>query len=103
VQNVKDKIIQVKIFGAEYSLKGDENREYLEELSDYVDKKMREVADRSALVSTAKVAVLSALRIADELYQLRKEKRETKADSAAEKRIRKLIEMIDHKVKEYKD
>ncbi len=103
MQNVKDKIIQVKIFGAEYSLKGDENREYLEELSDYVDKKMREVADRSALVSTAKVAVLSALRIADELYQLRKEKRETKADSAAEKRIRKLIEMIDHKVKEYKD
>lgn len=100
MNNMKDKLTQVKIFGTEYSLKGDEDREYMEELSNYVDKEMREVAERSALVSTAKVAVLTALRIADELYQLREEKGGVKPDGSTEKRIRKLIEMIDHKVKD---
>ncbi len=51
-------------------------------------------------MSTAKVAVLAALRIADELYQLRKGKDGVKADDSAEKRIGKLIEMIDHEVKD---
>ncbi len=98
---MKDKLTCVKIFGTEYSLKGDENQKYMEELSIYVDKKMREIAERSALVSTAKVAVLTALRIADELYQLRKEKGGAKPDGSTEKRIKKLIEMIDHKVKDW--
>ncbi|NOX97676.1 MAG: cell division protein ZapA [Nitrospirae bacterium] len=95
---MKDKLTQVTIFGTEYSLKGDEDREYMEELSNYVNKRMKEVSEHSALVSTAKVAVLAALRIADELYQLRKEKDGIRTDGSAEKRIRKLIEMIDHEV-----
>jgi len=95
---MKDDLTQVKIFGTEYSLKGAEAQEYMEELANHVDKKMREISERSALVSTAKVAVLAALRITDELYQLRKDKSEIRADSSAETRIRKLIEMIDHEV-----
>ncbi len=95
---MKDKLIRVKIFGTEYSLKGDEKQEYMEKLSNYVDEKMREVAEHSALVSTAKVAVLAALRIADELEQLREEKSGIKTGSPVEKRIRKLIEMIDSEV-----
>lgn len=97
---MKSKFIQVKIFGTEYSLKGDEEQEYMEKLSNYVDQKMREVAENSALVSTAKVAVLAALRIVDELEQLKKEKSEIMAGSPAEKKIRKLIEMIDHEIKD---
>jgi len=98
VKKMKDDLTQVKIFGTEYSLKGAEAQEYMEELANYVDKKMREISERSALVSTAKVAVLAALRISDELYRLRKDKSETRADISAETRIRKLIEMIDHEV-----
>ncbi len=98
MKKMKDDLTQVKIFGTEYSLKGAEAQEYMEELANYVDKKMREISERSALVSTAKVAVLAALRISDELYRLRKDKSETRADISAETRIRKLIEMIDHEV-----
>ena len=97
---MKDKLTRVKIFGMEYSLKGDEEQEYMEELSNYVDQKMREVSENSALVSTAKVAVLAALRIADELEQLRKRKSDLKTGSPVEKRIRRLIEMIDREVKD---
>ena len=98
MNNMKDNLIRVKIFGMEYSLKGDEEQEYMEELSNYVDKKMKEITEHSALVSTAKVAVLAALRIADELYQLREKKDRIKTDNSAEKRIGQLIEMIDHEV-----
>lgn len=100
MNNMNDKLTRVEIFGTGYSLKGDENQEYMEELSIYVDKRMREIAERSALVSTAKVAVLTALRIADELYQLKRAKGGAKPDGSTEKRIRKLIEMIDDGVKD---
>ena len=100
VKRMKDELTRVKIFGTEYSLKGEESQEYMEELAKYVDKKMREIAEYSALVSTAKVAVLTALRITDELYRERKDKNIIRTDNSAEKRIRKLIEMIDCEVKD---
>jgi cell division protein ZapA (FtsZ GTPase activity inhibitor) len=45
-------------------------------LAEYVDGKMRAVADSSRAVDTQKVAVLAARAIADELYSLRKERGE---------------------------
>lgn len=93
-----EKFTKVKIFGMEYSLKGEEDSEYMQELAQHVDKKMKEVAEHSSLVSTSKVAVLTALRLVDELHQLRQSK--GLSDGSGERRIKKLIEMIDHRIKE---
>ena len=98
---MKNEPIQVNIFGTEYSLKGSvEDPEYMKELAGYVDKKMQGVSKGSALVSTAKVAVLAALRITDELHQLEAEKDGKKTDNVTKKRLQKLIEMIDRKIKD---
>ena len=48
---------------------------------DFVDTRMREVADRSSSVDTVKIAVLTALNIADELFQ----ERETDQDARQER------------------
>lgn len=59
----------VEIFGAVYPVRGNEDGQYLQELAATVDEKMREIADRTATVDTAKIAILAALNLADELFQ----------------------------------
>jgi len=58
----------VEIFGQRLGLRADGDASRLHELARFVDSRMREVADRSSSVDTVKIAVLTALNIADELF-----------------------------------
>ena len=60
---------EVEIFGSVYSVRGAEDGEYLQELAGSVDRKMREIAGQVKTVDTAKIAILAALNLADELFQ----------------------------------
>ena len=63
--------VEVDIFGATYHVRGDDDTSHLQKLAAVVDHKMREVAGQSSSVDRAKVAILAALNIADELARLR--------------------------------
>ena len=63
--------LKVTIFGTDYALKADTSHEYIKETAAYVDKKMNEVVSKYSNQSDARVAVLTALNIADELFQAR--------------------------------
>jgi len=63
----------VEIFGSSYHVRGDKDPELLQELASHVDGKMREIAQQVSTVDTAKIAILAALNIADELLQCRKQ------------------------------
>ncbi|MFQ5349999.1 MAG: cell division protein ZapA [Thermoanaerobaculia bacterium] len=63
----------VEIFGSSYHVRGDKDPELLQELAGHVDGKMREIAQQVSTVDTAKIAILAALNIADELTQCRKQ------------------------------
>lgn len=58
---------EVEIFGAVYHVRGREDREYLQGLARRVDRTMREIAEHVSTVDTAKIAILAALNLADEL------------------------------------
>jgi cell division protein ZapA len=62
----------VRIFGATYHVRGSDDRGYLQELADLVDAKMREVARHVTTADTARIAILAALNMADELFQTQK-------------------------------
>ncbi len=64
--------VNVKIFGQEFTIKGEDSPDYVEELAEFVDKKMREVASASSVITSHKVAILTAINIADELFRSRK-------------------------------
>jgi cell division protein ZapA len=64
--------VKVKIYEQTYTVAGDLEPAYVEELAQYVDAKMREIARATNLVDSVKVAVLAALSIADELQTLRR-------------------------------
>jgi cell division protein ZapA len=65
---------KVQIYNQTYSLQGDLDQAYLQELAGVVDAKMHAIANMTSTVDTQRVAVLTALAIADELNTLRKEK-----------------------------
>ncbi|MCS6874091.1 MAG: cell division protein ZapA [Pyrinomonadaceae bacterium] len=63
--------IKVEIYNQVYNIRFDGDKEYIIRLAEYVDKKMREIASETLTVDSLKVAILAALHIADELYQLK--------------------------------
>ena len=66
-----DDITEVEIFGAVYRVRGRDNEGYLQEVAALVDSKMREVSGHARTADTAKLAILAALNLADELLQIR--------------------------------
>jgi len=86
-------VTTVHIFGHEYKIKGYADKNYIESIAKYVDEKMKEVAESTALTSQERVAVLAALNIADELFQESKKNNET--FSSVEDRANELITLLD--------
>ncbi len=87
---------KVEIFGQEYKIKGVGNPQYIHKIAGYVDKKMREIAHSSGIMSQSRIAILAALNITDELYQVR-ETRE-KAEQELESQAAKLGELLEEKI-----
>jgi cell division protein ZapA len=85
----------VEIFGQRLGLRADGDEARVQEIARFVDLRMREVADRSSSVDTVKIAVLTALNIADELFQ----ERETDQDSR-QKRLEKQAKRLATKIEE---
>ena len=65
--------LSVTIFGSEYKIKG-ADPDYIGEVAAYVDSKMRELERRLSSGAPAKIAILTSLNIADELFRERKER-----------------------------
>ena len=63
--------IQVEIFGQSYSIKAGSDRDYIRELAAFVDARMKDVQRGTGTSDGYKIAILTALNIADELNRLR--------------------------------
>lgn len=85
----------VEIFGRRFELRATEASERVEELARFVDRRMRELAEVSPHVDTAKLAVLTALNIADELFR----EQETEPGTRTE-RVRQRVEGLISKLDE---
>lgn len=85
--------VSVRIFGETYTLRSGEDAAYVEEIARHVDARMREAAASGKVVATAKIAVLAALHIADELYRLRRDA--ARGREEAEHRIAGLVDRLD--------
>ena len=59
--------VRVTIFGDEYSIKGDSDNETIKRVVEYVNNKMSAVQNSIASRDKVKIAVLSAMNIAEEL------------------------------------
>lgn len=73
-ENVHEKKrVAVSIFDQEYVVRSLEDEVYIRQLASFLDNKMREIHKKSPSLTAAKVAVLTALNLADELFKVRAE------------------------------
>jgi cell division protein ZapA len=63
--------VRVEIFDQAYNLRGSDPQ-YILKLAEYVDSKMRAVAEATNTIDTVRLAVLAALNIADEYHLLKR-------------------------------
>ena len=71
VKDPQNSSVRVEIFDQAYNLRGSDP-EYILKLAEYVDAKMRAVAEATNTIDTVRLAVLAALNIADEYHLLKK-------------------------------
>ena len=84
--------VKVEIFNQTYTINGDAPPEYILQLADYVHKKMEEVCQNSNC-NPSQAAILVALNLADEYFQLKKIK--SSMDGVLEEKTESIISMLD--------
>ncbi|MDQ3821029.1 MAG: cell division protein ZapA [Acidobacteriota bacterium] len=63
--------VEVKIFNRTYVLRSKSGAERVEEAARIVDERMRQISSQITTHDVAKIAVLAALILADEIYEMR--------------------------------
>src|ERR1700692_2526916 len=81
-----------EIFDQAYNLRGSDP-DYISKLAEYVDAKMRAVAEATNTIDTVRLAVLAALNIADEYHLLKRTKDIGAVDY--QKRAHRLSDALD--------
>jgi cell division protein ZapA len=89
----------VTIFGRTYHLRGASDSEYLNELAELVDAKMREVTAETETADTLKVSILASLNIADD-YLRASRKGPHASRGATEKRLVNMVSQLDEALAE---
>ena len=89
--------IRVEIYNQTYNIRSDGDSDYISELANYVDSRMREISSGTLTVDSLKVAILAALYIADELHRLKNV--HENADEQLASRSAECAEMLDRLLK----
>ncbi len=85
--------IRVEIYNQIYNIRSDGDSEYVTQLAEFVDRRMREISSGTLTVDSLKVAILAALHIADELHRLKRLHEQT--DQQLASRSGECAEMLD--------
>ena len=96
--------VSVKIYGQEYVISGEKNREQIVKVAAYVDNRMHEIAGAAPSCSVSDLAVLSAVNIADESFESRDEVEELKKlNVQLEKDAQHYVQLWDEAKKNFVD
>jgi cell division protein ZapA len=93
MENNSSQSHKVVIYNQTYTLRSTHDNEYIQELAEHVNKRMNEIARATMTVDSLRVAILAAIQITDELYQSRREMKETEEEIA--ERSAKYAELLD--------
>jgi len=97
IKDAANNSVRVEIFDQAYTLLGSD-AEYIIKLAEYVDGKMRAVAEQTNTIDTARLAVLAALNIADEYHLLKRGQDIGTVDYL--KRAHRLADVLDNVLEE---
>ena len=91
---------QIAVYGKTYNIKADLSGVKPQDLAEYVDKKMHELSSGKAKPSTIDLAILTALNIAGELFEMKEAAKQEKTQKQSsqkgdEQKARHLVQMVE--------
>jgi cell division protein ZapA len=90
------KTTDVEIYGQRYAIRGEADEAYIRKLAGFVDGQMRQLAEGLNTTTPSKLAVLTALNMAHQLFEAEKNRAQGEAD--VERRMASLMESIEEHV-----
>ena len=92
-----DNFVKVSIYGQGYTIKAPADARYIKNIAEYVDQKMREIQEELNTPQVpAKVAILAAMNISDELFAIKRN--HDKIKSSVEGKVSSLMEIIEEEI-----
>ena len=94
-----ENFVKVTIYGQEYTIKAPADASYIKNIAEYVDEKMREVQEELSTPQVpAKVSILAAMNIADELFAEKRDRDNIKGE--VESKVSSLIEIVEEAIQQ---
>lgn len=94
----REESLTVDIYGQKFPVRGKIDPDFINRIADYVNEKMMEVgANMPSAAALDKIAIMAALNIAGELFQLRSEYESAESDIRDQSET--LINLIDETLK----
>ena len=94
-----ENFVKVTIYGQEYTIKAPADATYIKNIAEYVDEKMREVQEELSTPQVpAKVAILAAMIISDDLFAIKRN--HEKSNNEVERKVSSLIEVVEEAIQQ---
>ncbi|MBI3357751.1 MAG: cell division protein ZapA [Nitrospirae bacterium] len=90
------KTIDVEIYGQRYVIRGEADDAYVRRLAHFVDDHMKHLAEGMKTATPSKLAVLTAINLAHQLFESEKKRAQGEAD--VDRRMTTLMESIDEQM-----
>lgn len=87
------KSFEIKLMNQKFNLKTDSDESYVQRVSDFVNKRIFEVQEKTRSVSSLNVALLAALNIADDYFKIKGKKKDRRQE--AKQKIQEIVNWID--------
>lgn len=84
--------VHISLLGTSFTIQADEDPDYLTRIVEYLSKKVKEVESSVSVRDPLRIAILSGLLVADELF---KEKSRHRADGESAEVERITLDLID--------
>jgi cell division protein ZapA (FtsZ GTPase activity inhibitor) len=94
------KLKTVNLLGRSFSFRTDLNDEEIEEVIRKVEEIHKTLSEKTGIVSTVEVAVMTSLLLSEELFKLKREKEEVETE--VDNRIKNIIKLITEALKDIK-
>lgn len=89
-------LVRVEILGREFTVRSDEGEEQVKKIAEYVNQKIKEISEGMQTVSTMNAAILAALNIANDYFQILEQKKSDRED--LDMKTERLIARINHRM-----
>ena len=90
------KTIDVEIYGQRFAIRGEADEAYIRRLASFVDGHMRHLAEGMNTTTPSKLALLTAVNLAHQLFEV--ERKRAQGDADVERRMASLMDSIEEQV-----